>query len=404
MAETKSSLVEERRVVKAAPEVVFTVLTSPADMVGWLCDEARCETRPGASYELGWNTGYTVHGKVMAVERSKLFTVAWHGSGEPGETTVSFALTPKDNGTEVTIRHSGFGRGAKWAAAIAESRKGWVRGLECLAYLVETGVDLRDARRPMMGVSLGEQVDADRLAKEGVDATTGVYLAGVSEGMSAQAAGLRAHDVVTTIDGKPIPDFPALVSLLRGHVAGDLIEVAYVRGKEHKTCTLELKPKPMPDIPFDSTALLAALLERYEKARSGLVKVMAGVSEEKAGWAPAEGEWSAKEAIAHLCVTERDLHYLLGDLLLGNETHTPGNPSVLPEKLAAVLSAAPTVAGLLNRLAQDQADTLAIVAALRPEIIVNKARYHRIGQTVYDFADHVDEHIGQIRAALAAVK
>ena len=90
-------------------------------------------------------------------------------------------------------------------------------------------------------------------------------------------------------------------------------------------------------------------------------------------------------------------------MLLGDELpNTPGNPSAVPEKIAAALAATPTVAGLLNRLADDQAYTLALVAALRPDVVANKARYHRIGLRAFELTDHVDEHTGQIRAALAA--
>jgi len=69
---------------------------------------------------------------------------------------------------------------------IEEARKGWARGLENLQHLVETGIDLREARRPMLGVNLGDPLDADRIAREGIDTTTGVYLSDVMDGLSAQ--------------------------------------------------------------------------------------------------------------------------------------------------------------------------------------------------------------------------
>ena len=405
MAETKSSLVEERCVVHATPDVVYTVLSSAADMVGWLSNEARCEPHPGGIYDLRWNSGYAVHGKVIAAEKPRLLAVAWQGTDEPGETTVTFSVAAHSDGAEVTVQHSGFGRGERWDKAIEESHKGWAVSLECLQHLVETGIDLRDARRPLMGVSLGEPLTPERIAQEGIDTTSGVYLEGVIDGLSAQAAGLRAHDVITAVDGKSVDAYVALVNVLQGRRAGDRIEVAFVRGKEHKTVTLELKPRPIPEIPSEHNMLLATLLERYEKARTDVVKATAGVTEQQAGRAPSDNEWSAKEAIAHLSITERDLHCWLGDMILGNEQpKMPGNPSVLPEKLGAVLAAAPTVAALLNRFAQDQTDTLAIVAALRPEILANRARYGRIARTVFDMADHVHDHVGQIKAALVAAK
>jgi len=83
MATSTDRFVEQQRVVNAAPDVVFTVLTAPADMVGWLSNEARCETRPGGIYDLRWNTGYAVHGEVKDAQKPRLFSVSWQGSGEP---------------------------------------------------------------------------------------------------------------------------------------------------------------------------------------------------------------------------------------------------------------------------------------------------------------------------------
>jgi len=396
------TVVEERRVVAAPPDVVFTVLTTPADMVGWLCNEARCEARPGGLYELRWNNGYTVHGKVAAVSKPANFTVAWHGSGEPGETTVSFTLKAKGKRTQVAVRHTGFSRAAKWAQAIERSSQGWKDGLDSLQHLVETGIDLREARRPMLGIYIGELLDAEKAAKEGIGAQSGIYLEGVVDGLSAQAAGLKAHDVITAVGGQPVPDFATLTVALQRHVAGDRIQVDYVRGPQHQSVSLELKPRPMPEVPADQKALVAMVKELCAKAQAKLAEVMAGVSEEKAGRAPAEGAWSAKQVLAHLIVTECDYRYYRSDLLLGvAQPDGAGNPSALPEKIAAVLAVTPTIPALLKRLEQEQAEAVATLAALRPEFIVNKARYRRIAMSVLDLDDHVDEHVDQIKAALA---
>ncbi len=397
------TVVEERRVMGAPLDVVFTVLTTPADMVGWLCNEARCEARPGALYELRWNNGYAVHGKVTAVSKPVSFSVAWQGSGEPGETTVSFTLKPKGKRTQVTVRHTGFSRAAKWAKAIEHSSHGWKDGLDNLKHLVETGIDLREARRPMLGINLGDVLDAERAAREGIGAQSGVYLEGVLDGLSAQAAGLKAHDVITAVGGQPVPDYPTLTSALQGHVAGDRVQVDYVRGQQHNTVTLELKPRSMPEVPADPKALVAMVKELCAKGQAKLAAVMAGVSEEQAGRLPADGEWSARQVLAHLIVTENDYRYTRSDLLLGgDQPFASGNPSALPEKIAAVLVVTPTIPALLKRLEQEQAEAAATLAALRPEFVANKARYRRIAVSVLDLDDHVDEHVDQIKAALAA--
>ncbi len=402
---TKQTIVEQECVVHATPDVVYTVLTSAADLVGWLCNEARCEPIAGGIYELRWLSGYAVHGRVVAAERPRTLTVAWHGTGEPGETTVTFTVAPHSDGARVMVQHRGFGRGERWSKAIEEARKGWAGSLECLQHLVETGIDLREARRPLIGVTVGAPLTPELIAREGIDTTAGVYLEGVIDGLSAQAAGLRARDVITAVDGTAVDGHIALLTLMQRHRAGDHVVVEVVRGREHLTVDIELKARPIPELPLEPNLLLATLLERYEKARTDMVKALAGASEEQAGRAPAEDEWSAREVLAHLSIVERDVHYWLGQMILGyEEARTTGNPATLPERLSAVLAAAPTVAALQNRFAHDQADTLAIVGALRPEIVANRARYRRIAQTIFDLADHVHDHVRQAKAALAAAR
>ena len=404
MATKTSNVVVEHCVVNASPDVAFTVLTSAVDIAGWLSNEARCEAHPGGRFELWWNTGYVVRGTVKDVQKPKLFSVSWQGSGEPRETTVTFTLAPEGDDTEVTVRHSGFGRGAKWAAAVEESRKGWRSSLKNLVYLIKSGIDLREASRPMLGVMLGESPDAGQVAKDGAGATPGVYLAGVIDGLSAQAAGLSAHDLLVAVGGRPTPDYRSISAALQGCVAGDRVEVAFVRGKECRSVTLELKPRPMPELPFYLPALLTMLRERYAKANVALDQALAGASEEAAGRSPSDGEWSAKQVIAHLCATERfNQHYTTAAALVGDQVlNTPGNPTAVAEAVAAVLATVPGVASLRKRLVEEQEMTLGMVAAMRPEIVANRARYRRIAFGVYDLIDHIDEHAEQIKAALAA--
>jgi membrane-associated protease RseP (regulator of RpoE activity) len=59
----------------------------------------------------------------------------------------------------------------------------------------------------------------------------------------ARQAGLRIKDVITAIDGKPTRDLNELVRLLGEHQAGDVVEVAYRRGKIHGTAKVTLVPR-----------------------------------------------------------------------------------------------------------------------------------------------------------------
>ena len=403
MATKPANVVEEKLAVNATPEVAFAAITSALDLSGWLCNEARCEVRPGGMFELWWNSGYAVRGKVKKVDRPHLFSVSWLGSGEQRETSVTFTLADLATGTEITVQHGGFGQGAKWAAAMEESRKGWASSLKNLAHLVDTGIDLREASRPMLGVFLGEQPNAERLAQERSAAMPGVYLAGVIDGLSAQAAGLKAHDLIISVGGMPTPGDRSIAATLQGHVAGDHVEVVYMRGNERHSVSLELKPRPMPDLPFDIPSLITVLRERYARVNATIEHALAGASEDKAARSPTADGWSAKQIMAHLCATERLQHYIIATAWVGDQVlNTPGNPTAAPAVVAAVLSLEPTAAGLLRQLRREEEMTLALFAAIPPEMAANRARVRRTAAETYRLFDHIDEHVEQFQQALAA--
>ena len=72
------------------------------------------------------------------------------------------------------------------------------------------------------------------LGVRGTQETGGAKLAEVAANSPAARAGLKANDVLESLDGKPVPNQAALVDLLRPHKVGDKVKVAYRRviGKE----------------------------------------------------------------------------------------------------------------------------------------------------------------------------
>ena len=395
--------IQQERFIKAPAEHVYEALTMAGDLMGWLCDYARTEPRPGGRFEVRWHTGYEARGQFIELQRDTV-SFTWRGTDEPGETVVRFDLTPTEDGTTVRVTHSGFGSGPEWEKPLAEAEKGWATSLENLASLLETGIDLRLARQPFLGVGL-EPLDAERAAREGIAAEAGMYLMSVIEGAAAQAAGLQKGDVIVGIGDAEVRGYDDLIAALRTHQAGDRVEVTFVRGQERRTVTVELSSRPMPEVPADRDALAARIEEEQAKVNRELAEAVAGLTEEQAEQEPAPGEWSVKQTLAHLSVTERDMLYWYGQVILGAwATEEAGNPSTVPEKLAMTLAVAPTVPALLERFRQDQAETLAFIRALRPEIVARKARYRRIAEMVLEMFDHVRDHIAQIRAAAEAAR
>jgi putative serine protease PepD len=87
----------------------------------------------------------------------------------------------------------------------------------------------------------GETVPHPQLGVRIEDGTSGgVKLAAVTAGGSAAAAGLKAGDTITAIDGTAVSDADVLASLIASHQPGDRLKVTYTRGGASRTATATL--------------------------------------------------------------------------------------------------------------------------------------------------------------------
>jgi serine protease Do len=73
-------------------------------------------------------------------------------------------------------------------------------------------------------------------------AATGVLVASVSDGMPAKAAGLRAGDVITEVNGEPVEDGAALRQRT-ANAAGSLA-ITIVRNRQEQTLNVDLGSRP----------------------------------------------------------------------------------------------------------------------------------------------------------------
>ncbi len=95
------------------------------------------------------------------------------------------------------------------------------------AYLGVTTTTLNDDTRPRLGL-----------------AGTGAYVISVGPGTPAESAGLRAGDVITTVDGEEITSSDELGSAIRGHRPGDRVEVTWQGGGVERSATVALAQTP----------------------------------------------------------------------------------------------------------------------------------------------------------------
>jgi hypothetical protein len=156
-------------------------------------------------------------------------------------------------------------------------------------------------------------------------------------------------------------------------------------------------------VPDDSQAIVAQLRERHAELNGLLVEVTQGVTDDEAGRAPAEGEWSVKEILAHLSITERELQQLI-DHIVNGALIEGGDGGPWQDRIAAIVSVEQTLAGLLARLAHDQEETVALVEHLSPEVQADTYRYRRAAQVVLQYTGHTEEHIEHIRRTVEAMQ
>jgi uncharacterized protein YndB with AHSA1/START domain len=401
---TESRNVTRSVAIETTPELAFEALTRGGELREWFCDEARTQPQPGGRYEVRWSQGYRAEGRFTEMEAPQHAAITWRGSGEPGETSVRFSVAARDGGVELSVQHSGFGPGSEWDGAVAQADRGWASGLENLKSILESGIDLRLARTPFMGI-LYEYWNAERAAKEGIPVGRGIYVADTVEGTGARAAGLGHGDVIVAIDGVPTDDIDALQPILSARRAGDTIQMELVRGKRRETVAVTLGSRPVEELPASTEELAGRLAARIAETDSQFKAVLEGVTEEEAERAPAPGEWSVKQVLAHLSTGERDTQCYLFEMALGGWPEgVEGNAEAANARHAAALSVTPTVQGMVERMVAEEAETVAMLRFLPREAMAHPARMRRIAQNMRYHSVHTQEHIAQIEATIQAVR
>jgi uncharacterized protein YndB with AHSA1/START domain len=392
--------VQHSIVVETVPGLAFEALTRASELREWFSDQAWTDARPGGRYALHWQQGYHVEGEFIELEPPHKAAITWHGTGEPGQTQVQYTVEPRNGSTEVTVEHSGFGPRERWDAALAEAEKGWRTGLENLRSTLETGIDLRLARQPFLGITW-DLLTPERAEREDIAVKWGIYITGTVEGSGAQEAGLCIGDVIVALDGEEIPGYQELGATLQQHQAGDVVALEVVRGQERRTEKVRLGQRPQPDLPGTAPTLADRLAERQREVNEELRTAVAGLSEEEAGQSPAEGQWSVKQVLAHLSDGERAFHVVLVNIAVNGWLDAGAiYPDQIPGRLASILAVTPTLPALLDRFLTDEWETVELVRRLPEETLAHKARFRRIAQWTIAQPDHTREHVEQIRGVI----
>ena len=396
-----STTLKFAQTVNASPAVVYRAFTNATALREWLAEVASVDPRPGGRFFLAWNSGYYAIGEFTKIQQEKEVAFTWKGRDDPGPTKVRLTISPLDNGmTSFILEHLDLNNQAEWADSFAQIEKGWTVGIRNLVSEIEEGPDLRIVNRPMMGILFGEF--EKRHAEElGIPTVTGMRIDSVVDGLGAQQAGLRKNDVVVSVEGKSIQDFPTLLSILQNKQAGDKVEVGFYRGGEKKKVSMELSRRPIPEVPMTQGALAAAVAKSYAMGFEELKSVLADITNEQASHKPKADEWSINEVIAHLIHTERDSQLWINELAYNQERTSDSFSGNLPARVKATAGVYGSHESLLEELHRSQAETVALIAALPDTFASNRGSYWRMGYQLLEYGTHTHEHTAQISDLLA---
>lgn len=229
-------------------------------------------------------------------------------------------------------------------------RENWQDSLRNLKSVLETGIDLRIAERPMLGIVPGDFSEEQAVAL-GIPVREGLRLDGLVDGMGAQRSGLQRDDLIVSMAGKAITnDFNSVQVALQGRKGGDVIDVEFYRGAMKKMLPMELTLSPMPDVPSNPIELAKQARALFEPALKEIEKAFTGYTDEQAMKRPAPNEWSALEVVAHLIQGERFNANYLSSLIDGYEPTTDGFGSNITASVEATVKANPSIKQMMEAL------------------------------------------------------
>lgn len=383
--------------VRATSAEAFRLFRHETALRDWLCERAVFNPRKNGEIFLLFPNGYTVTGKISQFVQDQLISFSWQTPPGSTDSKVEVAIIGKTEGAEITLTHH---------EPDQTARQKWPEWLENFQSVLETGVDLRLARRPRLGIMIDE-FSAEIAKKLGVSVTQGLRIAGTVEGTGAREAGIFKDDVIISLNGVPVSDFDSLGIPLQSLRAGDSPEVSFYRGPVLHTVPLTLSSFPTFAIP---TPIDLATRYRANAAevRTAFEAILLDVTEHEASVQPAENEWSAREILAHFILCERDYQGWVADMV---------NDTVIEDWLQMRPNVTTRVQALAHRLGSLSALQVELAAAQEesadflehlPETFFNQRKhmYRRAAQWALEVvpSHYFDEHKEQLEHTLIKAK
>ncbi|MFQ5614944.1 MAG: NAD(P)H-binding protein [Anaerolineales bacterium] len=385
------------RTIQASPKAVYRAFTTSGGLLEWFCNSSNVDARVGGHVFTWSNDGNQMMGKFTGLEGDKRIALNVY---DPNRSHIKILIDGENGAANLTVEHGQI----KSEDELENYETRWESALDNLQSILETGFDKRIYDRPMLGLLVGGVIDEDSQERYGIPVAYGILVAGVIKGLGAEAIGLATGDVLVKMGGIDLKDFNALQQAVAPRKAGDSVEVVWYRGSEKHEAGMTLSGRPRPQIPATRAELSEEVRQIHTRIDAELAEIFDGLTEEEAVARPAEGEWNAKETIAHLILTERAAQYWAI-----NAAHGRTFPNWTTDDhnlIESVVAVYPTVSHLLAEMRRTEEQTVALLARLPEETLNFKGTFHNIATTfgVNGLPLHTRMHFSQISDAVASAK
>src|SRR5262249_22360612 len=161
---------------------------------------------------------------------------------------------------------------------------------------------------------------------------------------------------------------------------GDKVPVAWYRGAEKMTGTLQLGSFPIAQYPETPAELADAMRKMYAEVNAAMANLLEGITEAQAAAKPG-AEWRGHELVGHFVLCERDYQSWVADMLNDRvlRDDLEMRPNVAP-RVQAITERYKTLAVLLAELHVAQAETVAVIEKLPPVLVGRRHVYRRLAQ------------------------
>jgi uncharacterized protein YndB with AHSA1/START domain len=387
-------LTETRRaevVVQLPPIEVWRAFTRPDYLSYWIADHAEVDIRVGGVYNLRAVPWLDLRARIERVVEGRRLVL--RPVNAPDDARIEVDLIKQAAAeTRICIDHPEPDLHAPLREALENMRSLW-----------EHGVDLREARRGMLGVGI-DDLPAGERPVPGVPEDVGARINAVVTGGPAERAGLARGDIVVAAGGEPVRGRQDLVGLIQAIGPGQTLRLEIVRQGERLAVApviAERKHRTQP--PPSQIELLQTLREAVAAADTKLADALRGLSDGDAYRPEALGKWSVAQVLAHLSVTERMAQCALDEAIRGGNPRPSDEVFDSPWKLGAVLAERSGVAELLARLRRDEAETLALLEGVPADVVTFRPRWARVAHLALDYHTHSEDHLQQIARIRKAI-